>query len=172
MTEIRKEWFEKNIKLVLFDFDDTLCIHTQHYEDDAIREAYHIDMLKNNSEWWTMRGCQINKQMEKLLFLCEKENKRVGLISAVDMPRTAGLKIEWVKTHYGYELEDFCACSLKGKVDVIKAITKVYGIKPEEILFIDDLHDNVWNVSALGVNAMSCLEAVNLVNELESYESI
>lgn len=123
-------------------------------------------MIKGNSEWWTQRGCTTNNQMKVLLDKCLETNKRIGLISAVGMPKIAQLKLKWIETHYGVKLEDFCSSTAEAKVDVIEAIINAFEYKPEEILFIDDLYSNIMNIATLGVNAISCLEAVNFVNSL------
>lgn len=158
------EQFKKDVKLVLFDFDDTLCIHSKHYNEPDL--MYHSAMLKGDYEWWTRRDCQVNKQMGMLLDLCYVTNKRMGLISAVELPITADVKLKWVSENYRHNLENFCTCSADTKLAMIQAIMNVYGYEPNEILFIDDYYKNIMSSAEIGVQAITCLEAVNFVNSI------
>lgn len=155
----------KGVKLVLFDFDDTLAIHTKHYDEDD--SVYFEDMLRGNSEWWTKR-CEISEKMKNLLQICYISNIRVGLISAVSLPIIADMKIKWVEDHYGYKLENFCSSTAGEKLAIIETAMKAYNLKPNEICFIDDLYSTVIKVASKGVWAISCLEAVNLVDKINA----
>lgn len=104
--------------------------------------------------------------MGMLLDLCYRGNKRVGLLSAVDLPEAADIKLKWVSDNYKHDLENFCTGSAGTKLIMIQAIMNVYGYEPNEILFIDDYYKNIMSAAEIGVQVMSCLEAVNLVNSI------
>lgn len=154
-------------KIVLFDFDDTLCIHSQHKKgsDTEYRKA----MIARDPEWWDKQGCQVNKQLKSFMDICSEKDKVIGLISAIDFSCTAEAKLNWVANKYHYILKNFCTGSFEGKKRIIQALLDGYGYKPENVLFIDDLYSNLEATAELGIQTATPMEVVNYINGLDSY---
>ena len=68
------------VKLVLWDFDDTLCIHSWHGNNDNQTHDYNTRVLREGTGAWSQ--CKPSKTMKRFMdVLCEKNIKQ-GLISA------------------------------------------------------------------------------------------
>ena len=160
----------KKIKLALFDFDDTLCIHTKHTND--YETIYYKAMLSGNADYWTKQGFETNPQMKELLKICKEAGMTMGLISAVSIARSAELKVQWVMDNYGYKLNNYCVSTAKTKITAIKILSNLLKLKPDEILFVDDLYSTVMEAAELGVYAISPLEAINLVHKIKGDEHL
>lgn len=154
--------FDK-VKLVLFDFDDTLCIHRDH-GSGGDRE-YNRAMILGDCGWWDRRGCKPSVFMGKFMQLCVNSGKQMGLISVVEFSCAAAVKLSWVEANYGYVLRDYCTGSFEGKVQIIQAILDSSDLQPENMLFVDDLYANLAAVEKLGVQVCSPMEVINYVTQ-------
>lgn len=155
------------VKVVLFDFDDTLCIHFKH-EDT---EGYLREMVLGNCEWWDVIGCKKNECMQIFIGKCLDAHLRMGLISATAVSCTAINKINWVKNTYGVEMENFCVGKIKDKASIVKALLDTGEYRPEEVLVVDDTVRVLEDVTRLGCQAANPMEVVNLVEECTGWLS-
>lgn len=151
-------------KLVLFDFDDTLCIHSNHYNFNA--DSYNKAMFTGDTSWWDSNGCEYSKQMMKLINYCRDNNIDMGLISAVEFCATADVKLGWVKQKYGVDMKNFCVSTGESaKKDMVSYIIRTYCLDANSILFVDDYYKHVSQVASLGVQVASPMEVVNWANK-------
>lgn len=150
-----------NIKFALFDFDDTLCIHTRHgsAHNDLERDSA---ILQGDLSVW--RTCFPNTQISLFMQQLKKAGVPLGLISATRSCKHAELKKLWVKENYGVVLQNFSVGKRKDKVEVLKALAEAEGLKPEEILFADDCYKTVDEAANLGFQACTPMEIINFVN--------
>lgn len=63
-------------QFVLFDFDDTLCIHKYHETGD-FREYTQNMILRIN--FWKGKGCLPNLQIQEFIHLCKAKGKRYAM---------------------------------------------------------------------------------------------
>lgn len=152
------------VKIALFDFDDTLCIHQK--ADNFVAEYYNVVMVEGRVSYWDEMHSQPNKQMKAFMDKLSVDNVELGLISATSFMCTAVNKIEWVKRKYGYTLKNYCTGDFDSKVQIIKALISADNLSPDEILFVDDLYSNVDAVAELGVQVATPMEVVNYINNL------
>ena len=147
----------QNVKAVFFDFDDTLCIHSIHKDWDVIINE------KSNSNIFDENGCKDNTQMKEFVKKCQQAEIEMHLISATNEARRK-LKLEWVKNHYGVSMMDSCTSSHSEKAHKMIEYCQKNGIKPNEILYVDDMDDNMTQATVWGIQACSPMEIVNYVN--------
>ena len=152
------------VKVALFDFDDTLCIHRK--ADNFGIESYNVAMVKGRVSYWDEMHSQPNKQMRVFMDKLSVNNVELGLISATSFMCTAVNKIEWVKLKYGRTLKNYCTGDFDSKVQIIKALITADNLSPDEVLFVDDLYSNVDAVAELGVQVATPMEVVNYINNL------
>lgn len=152
------------VKVALFDFDDTLCIHRK--ADNFDIGSYNVVMVKGEASYWDIMGSAPNKQMKAFMDKLSVDNVELGLISATSFMCTSVNKIEWVKRKYGYTLKNYCTGDFDSKVQIIKALISADNLSPDEILFVDDLYSNVDAVAELGVQVATPMEVVNYINNL------
>lgn len=150
--------FDK-VKFVLFDFDDTLCIHTDHGTSDGFEYIETLELGIN-----CFADCVINESLKRFMLRCKDKGLRMGLISACEFyPRMVD-KADWVLAQYGVKLENFCVSKSEYKVKVLCAIASAYGLKPYEILIVDDYFATLDFCSDLGYQACTPLEIINFVD--------
>lgn len=180
MALCRKEIDFSKIQMALFDFDDTLFIHTEHRTSEDSSE-YFSKVLKYNDKLhkhavspWV--DTNVSRHMSRFIEYLKVENPniRFGLVSAVSIPPIAEAKVREVKEHYGVDMENFCT-NVSGdmahnKAEIVQLICQTYFCKPEEIVFVDDYYANVTACADLGVIAVSPMEVVNFIDAFEHGE--
>lgn len=157
-------------KLVLFDFDDTLCIHTTHSsvstDDTTISDnvAYKYSVLTQGIDTW--KNCKRNAQMAKFINLCIEAGAKLGLISHTDGAFDANKKIEWVKRQYGpISLDNYCVGTREQKLLIAHALCNVLHCKPCEILMVDDIYTTLNEFEKAGFDAATPMEVACYVDE-------
>lgn len=149
------------IRYALFDFDDTLCIHKSHYEDEHAQRCWYSNVLKKSEDLYPT--CITSPHMKTFMDVLYENSIKLGLISAVSFVATSELKIAWVEKHYGHYLQNHCVGSTDAKVDMLIAIADTYGLQRSEILIVDD-HPHVGELAAkAGFVVMTPLQVVDFV---------
>lgn len=99
----------KKIKIIMWDFDDTLCFHSDHTSPlDEFDTKYNVDVLLGKDVYTT---CSMNNSIKRFIDYAKKKNKRQGLISGTTSYIHMVNKKNWIKEHYGIELENYCVSS-------------------------------------------------------------
>ena len=153
----------ENVRLALFDFDDTLCIHKSHAHNDSKKNSikYYSNAVKLGAGIW--KNSSPSKHMGVLLNHCKERNIRLGLISATGQSVCSKAKLEWVSNMYGLELENFCVDTAQSKVLMLTALAEVYNLNADEILLVDDYTYNLVDAANAGFQACTPMEVVEYV---------
>lgn len=150
------------VKYVLFDFDDTLCIHTVRNELFSTTERY-AELFAEEPETWATS--QPNTQMSGFIQELKKRNIPMGLCSAVDCYKHSENKVKWVCREYGIEhLDNYCCGSAEDKIKVMLAMTSQLNLKPENILIVDDYWSTIYRAGREGFQSAAPMEVVNWMN--------
>lgn len=152
----------ENIKVLLFDFDDTLAIHTD-YKTETEGDYYNR-LLRLNAG--VFNNCETSKSMRKIMSYCKKKGIMMGLISATT-PISADLKITWIQQKYGHTLKNFCVDVPENKIHMMEAISETLRYEHDEIAIIDDYCETLESVSNAGFLAYSPMQAVNFAEKME-----
>lgn len=153
----------KKIKIILWDFDDTLCFHSDHSSPlDEFDTEYNVGVLLGRDVHST---CNMNNTIKRFIDYAKCENKRQGLISGVDCFIHAKNKENWVKEHYGIELENYCVGSQEMKLGMLIAIARAFGYARGEILLVDDAWENLERAADNGFQTASPVEIINFVED-------
>lgn len=152
----------ENLKMVLFDFDDTLAVHSQGHRISDHLMKYMINVHSGSKELWNTS--KPNLQLKKFMDYLAYKNIPMGLISGVHNCKAAERKIEWVKENYGYSLENYCVSSQEQKMIELSTIAEVNGFHESQIALVDDYYENLGNAEKMGFTTFSPMEIVNLVN--------
>lgn len=154
------------LNYVLFDFDETLCIHARKKLFSYDSSDYTKSVLLDNS-WWDKIGCKPNKHMKEFMEELQNRNIELGLISQTDSYMHMVRKQEWVKEKYGIDLKNYCVSS-DNKVDMMIALSRAYHLPFYSILIIDD-KESVLNMAVKnGFQAASPMEVVNYVTDKQN----
>lgn len=149
-----------NLKLALFDFDDTLCIHKNH--QTGSEEEYFKKILLGQNAWET---CETNIHLKYFMEELIKRNIKLGLISTTVSFKHMEAKQKWVEQNYGIKLENYCVNTFENKLMMMKAISNAFNILPEEILIVDDLYENIERAANNNFQACTPIEVVNYVEK-------
>ena len=154
----------ENLEMVLFDFDDTLCIHS--HRSDSYEELMEYLSYIHSGETFpkSWNKAKPNLQLKKFMDYLAYKNIPMGLISGVHDCKAAERKIEWVKENYGYSLENYCVSSQEQKMIELTTIAEVNGLHESQIALVDDYYENLGNAEKMGFTTFSPMEIVNLVN--------
>lgn len=152
----------ENTKVILFDFDDTLCIHEEHQSNEEQKRIYNKNVLKEGIQAWSGKP---NIHMKKFMKECEKKNIQMGLISATVSVKHAKGKHDWVLMNYGINLENFCVGTFENKLAIMFAIADAYNIPKSQIMIVDDYWENLERAANAGFTVCSPMEVVNFVEE-------
>lgn len=153
----------KKIKIILWDFDDTLCFHSDHTSAlDEFDTEYNVGALLGKDVYYT---CSMNYTIKRFIDYAKRENKRQGLISGVDCFIHAKNKENWVIEHYGIELENYCVGSQEMKLGMLIAIAEAFNYAHDEILLVDDVWDNLERAADNGFQSATPVEIINFVEE-------
>ena len=148
------------LKIILFDFDDTLCIHTDHTSGGD--DEYNAKMVVGDMSVW--KNCQVNEQLALFMNICEEKGIRMGLISTTESFRHMEAKQQFVKRMYGVNLENFCVGTQDGKLDMLNAIAAAYVYEKDEIAIVDDYWYQLERAADAGFQAYSPMQIVYYVN--------
>lgn len=129
------------VKIVLFDFDDTLCVHNKEK-----MTAKHVFSNKNIYEvmsdliqgevWWA--DSVAPDFMKEFVTYCDNLGIRLGLLSATGVAFESNAKIDWVEEHYGVNMLNCCCPTDEDKLRMLNTITKACNLDSSEVLLVDD----------------------------------
>ena len=151
------------LKMVLYDFDDTLCIHTNHTSNEDQVHRHEVDVLVHGKDTWN--GGSINNHMKEFMKLCTKFGLRQGLISATT-PHHSAPKCEWVEANYGIKLENFCVSRAEDKSRTMWAIKDAYNYRRDQVMIVDDYWKVLEMAANAGFQAYSPMQIVNYIASL------
>jgi hypothetical protein len=150
-----------NYEAIFFDFDDTLCIHSNHIESDFDRNQYNIGILAGKYNW---SNCSTSMHMKKFIKMIDATRIPMYLISATISSVHANTKVKWVKNKYGVKMHNYCVGRAEDKIEILKSYCEANKIKYHELLYIDDYADLLEEAAKCGFHACSPMEVVNYVN--------
>lgn len=154
------------IKMVLFDFDDTLAIHEWHDNSPEEQLKYDKSVLTDGAGAWS--HLRPSRHMSEFMKSCAEANIKMGLISAGMSFQHLKGKADWVKEVYGYKLENYCVGRVEAKLDMMIALAEAYEIPRNQILIVDDYWLTLERAANAGFMAASPMEVVNFV-ESDAY---
>ena len=158
----------ENIKVVIFDFDDTLAIHKDKDYYKHRRESedkylgYYLNAYKNPNDFYEdIEPCIKSEILYD--FITNLRNKCIKMYCLSGMKFSFHLKAKqsFIDKYYGNDIEVISAASQKLKIDGVKIIQELNNCKLEEILFIDDRDDVINLLNNNGINSI-------LVKDIES----
>ena len=149
------------IKVAIFDFDDTLAIHQDkeffkhRNESESNFLNYFINAYtKPNSFYDTIEPCSVLEPLYKLVMFFKKSGVKMYCVTGMQFSFNIKAKEAFVHNHYSDKIEVISTNSQKSKVEAIKIISKLNDCKLNEILFVDDLEENIARFKNIGIKAL------------------
>ena len=157
----------ENIKVVIFDFDDTLAIHK---DKDYLRHrrenedkylSYYLNAYKNPKAFYEdIEPCLKSEILYKFINNLRNMNIKMYCLSGMKFSFHLKAKQNFINKHYGNDIEDVSASTQELKLDGVKIIQRLNSCDLEEILFIDDREDVIKLLNSNGIKSI-------LVNDIE-----
>lgn len=151
----------KNIKVVIFDFDDTLAIHRdrdylQHRnENEENLQNYFLNAYLNPEKFYEIiEPCNISQSILKLIDILRKNIVKIYCVSGMRFSFHFKAKEYFVHKYYGEDIELISTRNQETKIDAVRIISKVNKCNLNEVLFVDDIAENIVNFSNVGINAL------------------
>ena len=151
-----------NIKVVIFDFDDTLAIHKDKYFTKTRRETeekfleFYKNAYQNPAKFYEeIEPCYKSEVLYK--FINDLRNKNIKMYCLSGMKFSFHLKAKqyFLDKHYGKGIEVLCTSSQELKLIGVKILSKIEHCKLKEILLIDDREDVIEDLNQEGVKAIN-----------------
>lgn len=162
------------IKVAVFDFDNTLAIHRdQEYskkrkEDyEAFLNFYKDAYLNPKIFYDEIEICDMSVTLYNLIDILRKQGTKLYCLSGMKFSFQLKAKENFVHKHYGNDIEVIMSKSQEMKVDGVNVLQRINNCKLDEILFIDELEENITRFKELGINAMTPNEVNCIIGGLE-----
>lgn len=157
-----------NIKIVIFDFDDTLAIHKDKYYSKHRRESeekyleYYLNAYQKPDVFYEdIEPCIKSDALYNFINNLRSKHIKMYCLSGMKFSFHLKAKQYFINKYYGYDIEVISTASQELKIDGVKIIQKLNNCKLEEILFIDDRNDVIELLNSNGINSI-------LVKDIES----
>ena len=159
----------KNIKVAIFDFDDTLAIHKDvdyqkhRNENEEKLLNYYLSAYLNPEKFYEIiEPCNISESILKLIKILRKNNVKIYCVSGMKFSFHLKAKEYFVHKYYGNDIQVISTRNQELKIDASKIISKVNNCNLNEVLFVDDIKENIINFNNVGINAL-------LPNDVDSF---
>lgn len=166
----------KNLKIAFFDFDNTLALHIdneyverlkRYGEDKYYANAFEFpDVFYENIE-----QCIASVEMVELVNYLRKKGVKLCCLTGMKTSLNAQAKKNFIKNHYGDDFDFYSAGTQSLKRMVVRIIREVNKYKPEEVIFVDDLAENIEMMRNDGVFAILANDVKNIVYEDDREEN-
>lgn len=150
-----------NIKVAIFDFDDTLAIHKdkdyikhRNENEENLLNYYLNAYLNPNSFYDSIEPCNMSKSIFKLISILRENNVKIYCVSGMKFSFQFKAKEYFVHKYYGNDIEVISTRNQELKLVAIKIISKINNCNLNEILFVDDIEENIINFKGIGINAL------------------
>ena len=157
-----------NLKVAIFDFDGTLAIHKDKEFSKHRRESeekfldYFLKAYLNPDSFYdVIEPCYKSDSLYKLINILRDNGVKMYCLSGMKFSFHLKAKETFVHKYYGNDIEIVTSESQERKVAAVKIIQKVNNCNLNEILFVDDIEENIVMLKDIGANAI-------LVNDVDS----
>ncbi len=150
-----------NIKVAIFDFDDTLAIHKdkdyqkhRNESEEKLQNYYLNAYLAPEKFYEIIEPCNMSESILKLINILRKNNVKIYCVSGMKFSFHLRAKEYFVHKYYGNDIEVISTRNQQLKIDAAKIISKVNNCNLNEILFVDDIEENIIDFDKIGINAL------------------
>lgn len=161
-----------NIKVAIFDFDDTLAIHKDRdflkhrSENEETYLNFYLNAYLNPETFYeNIESCNKSDSLYKIINILRNNGSKLYCLTGMKFSFHFKAKQNFIHNHYGNDIEVIACYPQERKTDAVKIIQKANNCDFSEILFVDDIKDNVDKLNNLGVCALS-------IDEVDSSFSI
>lgn len=161
-----------SIKVAIFDFDDTLALHKDkdfvkhRNENEDNRFNYYLKAYLNpNSFYETIEPCFVSDSLQKLIRNFSVKGVKMYCVTGMKFSFHLKAKEYFVHKYYGDNIEVISTRSQELKDDAVKIIQRINNCDLNEILFVDDIKENIIRFNNMGIYALLPEEIDKLICE-------
>lgn len=151
----------ENIKVVIFDFDDTLAIHKDKEYSKHRRESedkylsYYLNAYKNPKYFYEdIEPCIKSEVLYNFISKLRRKGIKIYCLSGMRFSFHLKAKQSFINKYYGDDIEVISTASQELKIEGVKIIQKLNDCMLDEILFIDDRSDVVNLLNSNGIKSI------------------
>ena len=150
-----------NVKVAIFDFDDTLAIHKDkdflihRKESEEKRLGYYLNAYKNPDTFYEyIEPCIRSEVLYNFISNLRNKNIKIYCLSGMKFSFHLKAKQNFINKHYGNDIEVISASTQELKLDSVKIIQRLNNCNLKEILFVDDRKDVINLLNSNGINSI------------------
>lgn len=150
-----------NIKVAVFDFDETLAIHKdKNYikhrgESEESFTNWYYNAYRNPSKFYEeIEACTKSEILYDLINNLRNENIKMYCLSGMKFSFHLKAKQIFINKYYGNDIEVLSTSEQDLKLKGIRIIAKINNCRLDEILFIDDNLDVITMLEKNGIKAV------------------
>lgn len=98
--------------------------------------------------------CNMSESILKLINILRKNNVKIYCVSGMKFSFHLRAKEYFVHKYYGNDIEVISTRNQQLKIDAAKIISKANNCNLNEVLFVDDMEENIINFDRIGINAL------------------
>ena len=162
-----------NIKVAIFDFDDTLAVHKDveykkhRNETEEKLLNYYLNAYLNPQKFYEIiEPCDMSTSILKLINILRKNNVKLYCVSGMKFSFHLKAKEYFIRKYYGDDIEVISSRNQELKIAATKIISKINNCKLNEVLFVDDIKENIINLNEAGINATLPDDVELLINDI------
>ena len=151
----------ENIKVAIFDFDDTLAIHKdkdyikhRNENEDSFINYYLNAYLNEDSFYETIEPCVMSDSLYKMISILKNNGAKVYCVTGMKFSFHLKAKKHFVHKYYFEDIDVISTRSQEMKVEAVKIIRKINNCNLDEMLFVDDLEENIVRFKNMGIYAL------------------
>lgn len=174
IQEQNQEKLEKlipeHIRLIFFDFDDTLFTHytNQRFrDDDIIMTSLLQTEAKEQGSGYRVYDT-LGKPNQLMQIFIEEETDKIPKFCITWVADSIMLKFkkQWLNKYYPGKITDLVGTSSpERKMKTMQIIASAYGVPTNEVLFVGDKHDTVAQAIKYGFCGMTTVEVMTKMYE-------
>lgn len=150
-----------SIKVAIFDFDNTLAIHKdkdfikhRNENEDSLLNYYLNAYLNPKLFYETIEPCSISDSLQNLIKIFEKRDVKMYCVSSMKFSFVLKAKEHFIHKYYSDNIEVISSRSQELKGDAAKIIQRINKCNLNEILFVDDIKENITRFNNMGIHAL------------------
>lgn len=162
----------KNIKVAIFDFDDTLAVHkdknylkNRNGNEENFLNYYLNAYLNPNSFYETIEPCIVSESLYKLINFFKNNDVKMYCVTGMRFSFHLKAKEHFVHKYYDNNIEVISTRSQELKVEAVKIIKSINDCNLNEMLFVDDIEENITRFNNMGIYALLPNEVDSLIIE-------
>ena len=145
-----------NVKIVVFDFDEVLCVHDRRDMDCDISEG-RIEARRNKINFYDNGNFHGSKVMEIFIDRFCMDKKTI-LMSVCHDETFFQMKLDWAEKQYLHNFVERCVQKRHSKAPMLISICKEFKVECNQVLLIDDNTETLAEVQSNGFEVATPLD--------------